>query len=89
MDGLVTLPQAECIERSHTKRFHLRGLRVHLSPDSCRLGSNGTHKIGWCNGGCTDMNCILGARVHRMKDPGICSTKRGFFWSSDRGHPRT
>ena len=41
--------------------------------------------IGWCSGGCTDENCILGGRVHRMKDPGICSTKRGFFWSSDRG----
>ena len=41
--------------------------------------------IGWCSGGCTDENCTLGGRVHRMKDPGICSTKRGFFWSSDRG----
>ena len=30
-----------------------------------------------------DDNCILSGRVHRMKDPGICSTERGFFWSSD------
>ena len=51
----------------------------------CRLGSSGTHKFGWCNGGCTDENCILGGRVHCMKDLGICSTKRGFFWSSDHG----
>ena len=41
--------------------------------------------IGWCCGGCTDESCILGGRVHRMKDPGICPTKRGFFWRSDRG----
>ena len=84
MDGLVTFHKRRALKEA-TQRDSLEGIAgpsLTGLPPPC---SSGTHKFGWCSGRCTDENCILGGRVHRMKDPGICSTKRGFFWSSDRG----